>query len=716
MFNLEYLSLTLNLDPLISILAALVLTGFAVFIYRYTIPAISTSKKILLITLRSICLILLLLILFEPMLTYARKLVIEPVNLLFIDNSRSITIEDGTERTEAVKEIADEFRKNKADINFEFFTFGSQVKPISSDSLNLIDFSEGVTNFSNTFTFSGGAEMNIASITVISDGVITDGTNPLFTAERSGIPVYTIGIGDSTSRDDIAIRNVLYNEFIYAQTTTSIIASITNKGFGGASTTVSLFEDDKLVDQQNIILNYDGIQNVTFPYLPETGGEKKISINVSPLPGEFSNENNRKVFYINVLTNKIKIVLIAGSPSSDVSFIKNSLLLDDNLSVSTITQIAPNRFIENVNHEKLIDSAQVIFLCGFPSAETPEELLRLVQKAIREKSKPFFITLSSGVDLNKLNRLQPELPFGINNIMQGYSEVQPNITAEQSTNPIIQHSAENPLLNWNNLPPVFQVNGEFTTKPESEIISRIKLNNVPINKPLILSKRLGSKRAIAVLADGIWKWKLQTSARELDLLDSFILNSVKWLNASEDQKQVRIQTTKRLYSLGEQIEFTAQVYDEAFNPVSDAEVTLNIFRDNETYQLNLSAAGNGLYDGTFLSKQTGDYTFTGSAFLNGRKLGTDAGRFNIGDVDIELINPVMDYEFLSSLSNITGGRYFNPENYPELFAILKEKSSTSVKEKYLISEVNLWSNEWLLILVILLFGAEWFIRKREGML
>ncbi len=716
MFNLEYLSLTLNLDPFITISAALVLTGFAVFIYRYTIPAISKTKKILLITLRSICLILLLLLLFEPMLTYARKMVIEPVNLLFVDNSGSITIEDGTKRTETVKEIVDEFIINKSDINFEFFTFGSKVNHTLSDSIRLIDFSESATNFSHIFTFPGSAEMNLASITIISDGVITDGTNPIFTAERLGIPVYTIGIGDSASRDDVAIRKVLYNEFIYAQTTTSIIASISNKGFGGASTTVSLFEDDKLIDQQNIILSYDGIQNVTFPYLPETGGEKKISINVSPLPGEFSNENNRNVFYINVLTNKIKVVVIAGSPSPDVSFIKNSLLVDDNLSVSTITQFAPNRFIENVNHEKLIDSAQVIFLSGFPSAETPEELLRLVQTAIREKSKPFFITLSQGVVLNKLNRLQPELPFAINNVLQGYSEVQPNITAEQSTNPIIQHSAENPLMNWNNLPPVFQPNAEFTAKPESEIISRIRLNNVPINKPLILSKRLGSKRAIAVLADGIWKWKLQTSARELDLLDNFILNSVKWLNASEDQKQVRIKTTKRLYSLGDQIEFTAQVYDEAFNPVSDAEVTINILRDNETYQLNLSAAGNGLYDGTFLSKQSGDYAFTGSAALNGRELGTDAGRFNIGDVDIELINPVMDYEFLSSLSNITGGRFFTKDDYSELFAILKEKTSDSVKEKQLVSEVNLWSNEWLLIAVILLFGVEWFIRKREGML
>jgi hypothetical protein len=43
-------------------------------------------------------------------------------------------------------------------------------------------------------------------------------------------------------------------------------------------------------------------------------------------------------------------------------------------------------------------------------------------------------------------------------------------------------------------------------------------------------------------------------------------------------------------------------------------------------------------------------------------------------------------------------------------------NSSASKEKLIISEIRLWSDEWLLIIVILLFATEWFIRKRAGML
>jgi hypothetical protein len=33
-----------------------------------------------------------------------------------------------------------------------------------------------------------------------------------------------------------------------------------------------------------------------------------------------------------------------------------------------------------------------------------------------------------------------------------------------------------------------------------------------------------------------------------------------------------------------------------------------------------------------------------------------------------------------------------------------------------VSDINLWSNEWLLMIAIFLFGLEWFLRKRSGML
>ena len=107
-------------------------------------------------------------------------------------------------------------------------------------ALSNINFSETVTDFSNIFSNINQTENNIASITIISDGVITEGTTPIYSAEKLGIPVFTVGIGDSTKKNDVEIKNVINNEFIYAETPTTILATVINKGFSGKASQISL--------------------------------------------------------------------------------------------------------------------------------------------------------------------------------------------------------------------------------------------------------------------------------------------------------------------------------------------------------------------------------------------------------------------------------------------------------------------------------------------
>ncbi len=716
MFNFEKINLSFSFSPLFFFTALLLLGAYTVYVYRYTVPAISTSKKIFLAALRTFALLLLLFVIFEPILTLTKKTILEPVNLIFVDNSRSIQIKDGTHREESVDNFLKEADANDLFGNSKLYSFGNNIENVSTDSIAKINFSEGSTNFSKIFNYVKEDKNNISSVIIISDGVITDGTNPLYTAEKLNIPVFTVGVGDTTKHKDIDLRNVLYNEYIYAQTPTIIQATILNNGFGNQSVNVSFYENDILVEQKGIKLSEDGVQNIDFNYTPQNGGEKKLTINISNLNGEFTAANNKKIFYVNVLSNKIKVLLISGAPSPDLSFIKNTMREDKNLSVNTITQIGQNNFLEKNSRKVLIDSAQILFLIGFPTSETPNELLNELYDAVYNKSKPFFITLSGQIDFSKLRQFQSELPFIANNPSSNFTEVQPNISPSELNNPLIQNNAQNPIDAWNNLPPVSQPGADYKSKPEDEVISTVKINNIPINSPLIVTRKLGSKRSIAVLAMDIWRWKLQTADDHLNLFDNFILNSVKWLNTSEKQKQVTIKTSKKNYSSGENIDFTGQVYDETFNPVSDAEVKVQVNGEKDNYNLILNSAGNGLYEGSLQINKAGNYRFSGEASQNGAKLGTDAGKFNVGEVDIEMINPQMNYEFLSSLSRETGGKFFNSSNDNQLFNLIKNLNKRASKEKTNVNEIKLWSNEWLMALAILLFALEWFFRKRAGML
>ena len=54
-----------------------------------------------------------------------------------------------------------------------------------------------------------------AAIVLASDGIYNRGQNPTTIAERLGIPVYTVALGDTTPRRDAALSNIRHNRIAY---------------------------------------------------------------------------------------------------------------------------------------------------------------------------------------------------------------------------------------------------------------------------------------------------------------------------------------------------------------------------------------------------------------------------------------------------------------------------------------------------------------------
>lgn len=712
MFGYEKIDLNLSFNSIFFFIALILLAAYSIYVYRFTLPPVSKIKRFILTLIRSLALILLLFIFFEPVLTLTKKNILAPLNLFFFDNSKSIAINDGTNRIDKIKSLIEQTNSASLNGDKQIYSFGYDVNQVSTDSLATFGFSETTTDFAKIFSNINQTENNISSITIVSDGVITEGSTPIYSAEKLGIPVFTVGIGDSTQKNDVEIKNVINNEFIYAETPTTILATILNKGFAGKSSQISLYENTQLIEQKSLTLDASGVNSISFDYTPKLSGEKKLTIRIANQNSESTFLNNQKVFYINVLSNKINVLLLSGKPSADLTFIKNSLSADENLKVNTLTQISAGNFLEQ-NPQQKLDSADIIYLIEFPTNLTSEDFLTRLKNKLEIRNTPFFLLLSGDVDLNKLNRISSLLSFSVQTIDKNYLQVQPDIQISEISNPVL---INNLINDWNNLPPISQPLISLTIKPESKILSKVRINNQPRNNPLIITRSFGSKRSLAVIGKDIWKWKLQTASKNLTLFDNFIVGSTRWLNAPDDQKKVRIKTSKQIYSTGETVQFSAQVYDESFNPVNDAEVKIQINNKDQKQILLLSSVGGGLYEGNFTPEINGDYFFNGNSSINGKYLGDDKGSFNVGDVDIEMIETRMNYEFLNLLSNQTNGKYFSSEKYKDLLNLLDNRNKSSSKEKFITSEIRLWSDEWLLIIVIILFAAEWFIRKRAGML
>jgi hypothetical protein len=239
---------------------------------------------------------------------------------------------------------------------------------------------------------------------------------------------------------------------------------------------------------------------------------------------------------------------------------------------------------------------------------------------------------------------------------------------------------------------------------------------------MLLARKLNKQKSFAVLGYGIWRWKLLAAGLSdmEDVFQSFVSNSIRWLTTREDEKQVRLATTKEIYNTGERVEFLGQVYDENYEPVENADVKVKVMSGGHEFETVLVSVGAGRYEGTLDGLQEGDYQFSGSAVTRGRTLGESKGRFSIGEVNVEFQDTRMNASLLQQIAHRSGGKYYTAANGAFKAAQLGNDISKdpnfvprTVTQK---SEYDLWNLKYILGAIVVLFGLEWFIRKRSGMM
>ena len=74
------------------------------------------------------------------------------------------------------------------------------------------------------------AERNLQGVLLLTDGTVTTGSSPLYEAEELGMPVFAVGIGDSTEPHDLLVRKVVANSITYVGNKVPVNATIKSSG------------------------------------------------------------------------------------------------------------------------------------------------------------------------------------------------------------------------------------------------------------------------------------------------------------------------------------------------------------------------------------------------------------------------------------------------------------------------------------------------------
>ena len=708
MLNFSNYQISLNINPVFLILVIPLIGLFVWYIYKYTIPQTSPIKKYLLITTRSIALLLILLLIFDPSITETSEEEQKALIPVFIDNSASISYESNVDQ---IRELVTDLSANEK-LNYKFYSFGNGINELNIDLIDSLIFNSTATNIEQVFSQLNQSDEFISSTLLITDGIINDGSSSIYQSNKLKFPIYSIGVGDTSKITDLYVSSVLSNRFLYQDTETIIAAEISNRDLDGESITVSLLENNKVLRTKNIELDASGYNRVVFDYLPKSAGKQKITIQTSTIEDEDNFENNSRSKFVDVLKNKLNILIVSGTPSADLRALNQTLMEFDEYEVNEFVQINETKQIGD-DFNSMLDSAQVLVLVDFPISNTKPNLIANVSKAISEHAKPVLFINGSNLQLEQFKKLEEFLPVSANRSVNEIYLAQPKI----SSTPLgIINSDEITGFDETDLPPVSYTNFSFQLKPGSNLLASAKINNVETQFPLIAARNEAGKRSIALLAGNIWRWKISPNEKSREFFSKLIRNAIQWLRVTANRKTFFVETNKDIFASGENIKFNAELYDDKLEPISNAEISVDINSQSKSYNVKLAPQGEGLYNGEISITDRGDATFRATARVDGLQVNQASGRFNIGEIDLEKLQTVMQSNYLRQLAINTGGEYQYINNSSALIDNLENSNKNKSKVTTSSITINLLSSEILLLLIIIILSIEWFIRKREGML
>jgi hypothetical protein len=706
---------------------ALFALSFTLFVYRHTNPASSNLLRRFLAALRYAALAALVFLLFEPVLAMRWTASREPTIAVLIDESASMTLADSTTRRgDRVKELlrGSWLREMQKNGRLALLAFADTLRAITPDSTATMRFAGGGTDIAAALS---GAQKrlvpeNFSAAILISDGITNLGENPARVAEHYSVPVYTVGIGSPKRAKDVVLTQVITNDIGYANTQLPVDITIAAVGYGGRAARLRLDDQAGRLVEQQVILPSDNTQITTrLSLTPRHLGMNKLTVSIEAQTGETSELNNRRTAFVRVLESKVRLWMIAGSPSADYEFAKRVLDEDRNFTVTGFVQKPDGAFYAGrapVAQGVAWQEVDCLIFIDFPRKDSDTRMTNALAQALAHNKKPVFWMAGPNTDPSRWWSFQKQLPLSAKPVRTAENQVAMMPEAAGLSHPLGRF-AESPDENrelWKNLPPVFSSFTEAQIAPSltGQILAVADPATARVAAPLLIAQKNADAKVILLLAHGLWRWhmKLVGIGKSPVAYRHVIAQGVRWLVTREDSKLVRFATNKVVYRGGEPVEMTAQVYFEDYRPRPGARVSARLSGPGVERDIVFEEIGDGLYRASPGSLPGGDFELRGRAEAEGRLIGEDVAKFSVEPFSVEYISTAMNEPLLRKIAGASGGRYLSPDSLA-LFAARVKFPAQQLEQR---KEIAAWGRPWVLAIVVGFLGVEWFLRKQHGML
>jgi uncharacterized membrane protein len=733
------------------VLLVLLAGVFIYFIYLRPRARLSKGTTAALIALRAGLLALMVILLLRPVVVVSSVIPRSSYVAMVIDDSVSMKLRDvpgGTTRLETVKQALlntnagkDSFL-NQLDKKFKTNLYG-----FSGGLARLKDgndlYGEGRTSdlagaLDETIKRSSG--MPLSAVVLATDGasnVPRDLAAVLRELRAHDIPVFTVGVGNTSRPMDAELTRVNMPRRVLVGSRLNIEAIVGLSGYGATKVLLGVREDSRAVKTEEFNLRGNDTQALNLEITPATPGIHRYTVEVTPLDGELTVENNKQDSLVEVIEGPLRILHVEGEPRWELGKIRESLQPNE----KNVTVVSLQRTGENKFYRQGIGN-QTELATGFPTTE--EELFSYQGLIIGSVEAGFFTAdelrsieafvarrggglLAIGGRLafdggkykgTTIDELLPvSLTGGPVDDANSFTPVyKPVLTGAGQAHPITRLNEDRAAnqKTWNDLPPISVSEVLTNIKPGASVLLEARrVEGSAQVAPLLVQQRYGRGQTLALTAADTWRWRMRMDSKN-NAHETFWRQMLRYL-VSATPRQIEIGTEKEVYALDDTVSVVADIRDKRFNPVADAHATARVTKPSGAVidvPLKFTTLNSvNTYAGEFKADELGQHRI--ELIGTSTSLGTLSANSNmlVSDLNREYYSAAQNSDLLKRIAADTGGKYYTPAEAQSLLDDLIYRQ-TPYSERV---TKDLWDMPVNFMLIIGLLSAEWFLRKREGL-
>jgi uncharacterized membrane protein len=702
--------------------------------YRLSRAKLGNNRALVLSLLRLAAIAILVAFALNPSLIATQVHELSPGIAIVVDTSDSMgqsSIDDQTTRLDKVKSLLMEgqlplLRSLGEKYEVSVYGLSDSLRPLESGDLARLTAAGNKGDVTEALK-SLGAKNSLAVL-------FSDGNLRWNSSQGQQLSTLTVAMGNPNTYRDILISEVSAPALAFRGREVVIDITVKSYGYAGVTLPILLQDSGKLLVAKDMRLETYPVELTTsLAFVPGEPGRRDLTISIPRQVGESIFTNNQINLTIDVVRDKIRILMVSGSPSMNYRFLRSALKSDPSIDLLSFVILRTPSDILNVppQEQSLIPfPVETLFLKELNTFDllifdnfnyslflNPDYLESI--RSFVESGGGFALMGGPNVYNEGRDRLSPIadiLPFRFveEEFYRRDSPVGLRLTRAGAEHPLMwvgddsSQGANGLFRFWQQLPPMDGIN-LIEVKGSADVLLE---SADGVAWPILTVAEYRKGRVVAIVSDYAWKWYMGmvASGKGNQFYLRLVHRMVRWLTQDPGLDPVQMILPEMLVAAGQEIDVRIRYQGEGSSRSSDAAVSFLVFNPE----------GVRIPSKLKPTAQPGEYLVSFHPYNGGIyrvRVETPFGKLERSMVvagPLESLDAAPDHDQLKKIAASTGGKYLAPGD--DLLSEIQEYARRAEKKFIEEKHLPIWATPFVMVIVLAFLSSEWYFRRRWGLI